>query len=335
MMPVMNGHIILDVIDACYRVDLAEDPWLHGIAVAAAPLFDDGLGVAVSLYDARSSETLTTNIALTDRFDPEWLGRFQHRLGLDENMIGQAPVHFSQWIDRSVGTVRSIPELAAMATALGELGGASDMLAVHGRDPTGFGVWLGAPKRTLHTIGPHQVLFERLAVHLAAAYRIRRRLAGLAGEVEPPEAIITTDGRIEHAAPAASAPEDRRALRQAVVDYVAVHGPRGKDDPGWATQAWKGLTSARWTLLDSFEEGPQQFIVARRNDVAVRGVDALSERERQVLAFASLGRTNKEIAYDLGLSMATVRVLMHRAAQKLGVKQRNDAIAAFQQHGRT
>jgi DNA-binding CsgD family transcriptional regulator len=42
-----------------------------------------------------------------------------------------------------------------------------------------------------------------------------------------------------------------------------------------------------------------------------------------------MGHHNKEIAYDLGLSDATVRVLMHRAAKKLGVVGRRAAIERF------
>jgi DNA-binding NarL/FixJ family response regulator len=36
-------------------------------------------------------------------------------------------------------------------------------------------------------------------------------------------------------------------------------------------------------------------------------------REQQVVALATLGRTNKFIAYELGLAHSTVRVLMARA----------------------
>jgi len=36
-----------------------------------------------------------------------------------------------------------------------------------------------------------------------------------------------------------------------------------------------------------------------------------------VLAFAAIDHTNKEIAYELGLSAATVRVLMARAMERL------------------
>jgi DNA-binding NarL/FixJ family response regulator len=60
---------------------------------------------------------------------------------------------------------------------------------------------------------------------------------------------------------------------------------------------------------------------------------ALSEREREVLAMAAMGHHNKLIAYELGLAHSTVRVLLHRAAAKLGAACRRDAIERFQSGG--
>jgi DNA-binding NarL/FixJ family response regulator len=44
----------------------------------------------------------------------------------------------------------------------------------------------------------------------------------------------------------------------------------------------------------------------------------LSPRERQILDLITAGRTPKEVAFDLGLSDATVRVLYSRGMKKLG-----------------
>ena len=45
---------------------------------------------------------------------------------------------------------------------------------------------------------------------------------------------------------------------------------------------------------------------------------ALSPREHQILELVTAGRSQKEVAFDLGLSDATVRVLYSRAMRKLG-----------------
>lgn len=44
----------------------------------------------------------------------------------------------------------------------------------------------------------------------------------------------------------------------------------------------------------------------------------LTPRERQILELVLGGRTTKEVAFELGLSSATVRVLYARAMKKLG-----------------
>jgi DNA-binding NarL/FixJ family response regulator len=59
----------------------------------------------------------------------------------------------------------------------------------------------------------------------------------------------------------------------------------------------------------------------------------LSDRERQVVSLATLGRTNKMIAYELGLAHSTVRVLMARASAKLHTGSRHELVA--QQRSKT
>jgi DNA-binding CsgD family transcriptional regulator len=56
------------------------------------------------------------------------------------------------------------------------------------------------------------------------------------------------------------------------------------------------------------------------------GPESLSDREREVLALAAAQQTNKHIAYQLGLSDSTVRVLLTRACRKLGARSRPEAI---------
>ena len=56
------------------------------------------------------------------------------------------------------------------------------------------------------------------------------------------------------------------------------------------------------------------------------GLARLTERERQVVAFLALGRSTKEIAYVLGISDSTTRVLLGRAAARLGVRSRDELV---------
>ncbi|HEX4404056.1 MAG TPA: LuxR C-terminal-related transcriptional regulator [Polyangia bacterium] len=44
----------------------------------------------------------------------------------------------------------------------------------------------------------------------------------------------------------------------------------------------------------------------------------LSRREREILELVEAGKTRKEVAFDLGVTHSTVRVLYSRAMKKLG-----------------
>ena len=52
------------------------------------------------------------------------------------------------------------------------------------------------------------------------------------------------------------------------------------------------------------------------------GLDALTDREREMLAWVATGRSNQEIANELFLSPATVRTHISRAMGKLGARDR-------------
>ena len=65
----------------------------------------------------------------------------------------------------------------------------------------------------------------------------------------------------------------------------------------------------------------------REEDVDMRSIRVLTQREREIVAQAASGSSNKEIAQQLGISDATVRVLMSRAANRLGVRRRKELLA--------
>jgi ATP/maltotriose-dependent transcriptional regulator MalT len=54
---------------------------------------------------------------------------------------------------------------------------------------------------------------------------------------------------------------------------------------------------------------------------------ALSGRELEMLGFLAQGRTNREIAAVLSLSLATVKTHLVRLYSKLGVGSRSEALA--------
>lgn len=63
------------------------------------------------------------------------------------------------------------------------------------------------------------------------------------------------------------------------------------------------------------------------------GERPLAPRERDVMRLVSLGRTNPEIATELGLSAETVKTLLERIYDKLGVRRRAEAAMIAQRRG--
>nr|WP_107054528.1 response regulator transcription factor [Streptomyces sp. NRRL S-350] len=73
---------------------------------------------------------------------------------------------------------------------------------------------------------------------------------------------------------------------------------------------------ARWP-----ERGPGADDAAVRKD-AVRRLDAITEREREILTLVGRGLSNSEIAAELVLSVATVKTYMTRLLAKLDARDR-------------
>ncbi|MBG6208325.1 DNA-binding NarL/FixJ family response regulator [Labrenzia sp. EL_126] len=55
--------------------------------------------------------------------------------------------------------------------------------------------------------------------------------------------------------------------------------------------------------------------------------DKLTQRQLEILLLLCEGKVNKQIAYDLGVSTATVKVHIRNAITRLGAKNRMNAVA--------
>jgi len=63
------------------------------------------------------------------------------------------------------------------------------------------------------------------------------------------------------------------------------------------------------------------------------GLSLLTDREREILACAAAGRSNKEIADQLCVSLDTVKTHLHHTYQKLKVSGRVEAVLAYLGNG--
>lgn len=324
---------MLDCLSAGYRLELDDASYLRNMAAEAARLMDRGLGVLAYTYDASDpANPVIDHLATSDAFDPAWLPRYHEALvSLGESDDPTKPTGFSAWGTMTCGQASRVRGMRRYLPAFAHIGGARDTFAVNARDASGRGLWLGAPMLSTDAIDQGtKVLYSRLAAHLVAALRLRRTAADDARRVA---GVLSTDGRLVDA-DGRDVEESREALERAAQAFEHARTRDARRDVELATRRWRPLVESSWTLLDELDRDGRRFILAVDNRPPTKPSDApLSEREHQVLTQALLGHTNKVIAYELGLSDATVRVLVHRAARKLGAATRAEAVARFEALG--
>jgi two-component system response regulator NreC len=83
---------------------------------------------------------------------------------------------------------------------------------------------------------------------------------------------------------------------------------------------------------ESFLQPAGVATIVREHQVAKPGLDALSERERQVLALTAKGFTSREIGDQLALSPRTVETYRERIMQKLGLAHRSELVEYALKH---
>lgn len=320
---------VLAVLEAAYRLDGDDAAWLDRVARTVQKQLDlRRHGTFAFFYELGSDGVVRTQTPVSLEVPPPF----------DRDVV-RIPEALPPWYVRETfarhpcnsalhtgsARARALTRMQLPQT-LGPIGW-RDIFVVNGLDPTGHGVYVATGrKRATPLPTPQRARWTRLAVHLASAWRLRRQLRDAAARsVDAAEAVLAPDGKIAHALEAAKPREARRQLTQAAHVIERARTRRGRDDR--AVAEWTGLIAARWSLVDHFEADGKRWLLARRNDVASVGdAAALSPRELQAVAFAALGHDNKLIAYEMGITAETVRVLLHRAARKLRARDRNELI---------
>ncbi|WHZ22821.1 MAG: Two-component transcriptional response regulator, LuxR family [Nitrospira sp.] len=71
----------------------------------------------------------------------------------------------------------------------------------------------------------------------------------------------------------------------------------------------------------------------KQDESGARGLTMLTDREREILACAAAGRSNKDIADQLCVSLDTVKTHLHHIYQKLKVSGRVEAVLTYLGNG--
>jgi DNA-binding CsgD family transcriptional regulator len=330
--PKRSRDSVLSMVEAAYAVECSTQEWTAGILQAA----DGAIGAGLSGFACTFRKTKEDTLAI-DRSTASSLKHPEAELSAIFNGISHAPPGWlsayltrPQSISQCLLTSEVDPKFKLSYRARLAEGGVHDGINVASMDLDGSGLLLsiGVPGPAQMTRSMRESL-SRVATHFLAALRLRARLAAASSPPSgngdpapgPTDALLSPDGKLLHAEGEAKLADAQHAL-QAAVRNVEHARQSLRDDPAQALGMWKGLVSARWTLLDQFDRGGTKYIVARENAPRTPGLPVLTPTERCIVRYASRGLTTKEIAYTLGISDTTVRVLFMRAARRCGVSTR-------------
>ena len=152
--------------------------------------------------------------------------------------------------------------------------------------------------------------------------------AATAADALPPdvEAVLDPSGKVHHARGGAEGKGARASLAEIVRRVEHARGRLRHTDPEEALAIWHALFDGRWSVVERTESDGRRFLLARRNPPGERDPKALTQGERDVLACAARGHSNKYIGYLLGVATSTVSSRLESALRKLGLTSRREAI---------
>jgi DNA-binding CsgD family transcriptional regulator len=186
---------------------------------------------------------------------------------------------------------------------------------------------------------PNPVLATRIGEHIEAAARARQFLS------EQPDAaplLLSAEGSLQHADGTPVADGLRAALTRAVITTERARGCAEEFQIRDPELLWEDILDEGWQLVHHTDVDGRRLIlgvrrteesessvgsVAAGDDDGVAGGASLTPREREVVTLVSRGASNKEIAYDLGLSLSTVATHLRHGLEKLHVASRRELIA--------
>jgi DNA-binding CsgD family transcriptional regulator len=182
---------------------------------------------------------------------------------------------------------------------------------------------VSVPPRTLRQL-------TRATAHLCSAMRLRRRASagGAAPDALPTdvEAVLDPSGKVRHAQGGAEGRGARASLTEIVRRVEHARGRLRHTDPEEALAIWQALFDGRWSVVERTESDGRRLLLARRNPPGVLDPKALTQGERDALACAARGHSNKYIGYLLGVATSTVSSRLESAQRKLGLTSRREAI---------
>jgi DNA-binding NarL/FixJ family response regulator len=119
-----------------------------------------------------------------------------------------------------------------------------------------------------------------------------------------------------------SANEDRAVMRHCLEFGAAAYAPKSLDVETMRSAIRTVLDGGRWTPPDLDAKAPGRSEAS----ALVKRLSSLTPQQIRVLMMLSQGLLNKQIAYELSVSEATVKAHVSAILQKLGVESRTQAV---------
>jgi DNA-binding CsgD family transcriptional regulator len=329
----MSKSDLLHIIEAAYDVDASDAIWLRQVAEAVRPHIDTGFGVAAFEFSRSSGELPQIVQRYHLGIPPALEALYPQVFATMDPEIRQRPFSLGPCVTGSqlMGMRDEFRRQPHMMKHVHQFG-MFDSLWVTATDPAGRGIGLHAGRAKIGWATPTEVRrWGRIAGHLSAAVRLRHRLkiAEANGESPAAEAVLDTRGNVQDAHGEATRAQALEMLGRSVRMLEKVRGPARRKEEDASLGDWRALVGGRWSLVDRIESDGRRYVLARENEPSAPGPPKLTAREKQVIGYARLGHHNKLIAYELGIADSTVRVLLGRAAAKLGVRTREALLELF------
>jgi DNA-binding CsgD family transcriptional regulator len=314
----MKRRELLGVVEAAYAPASDRDAWAMAVTRAIAPLYPHEAPPFV----------VWSSVSSDGQHDVEGIAGIGASPTMLETVRAMSEVATADTVARlwrhhaGVGTVSEclgpLPREPFWNELMQRNHDAGDSIGLYFQGARKRTVTLNVPLPATRTLERRERMrLLRLISHLSLSERLLER------NTAPPRAVMRPDGVVVHAEVEASAPSARAALRAQVLRVERARRTEDEDD---ALGLWRGMVDGQWSLVDEFDSDGKRFFVARENLRELIAPRALTAREGQTLALLCEGKSNKLIAYELGLSPATVSMIVRSILEKLGVKHRAELI---------
>ncbi|MEZ4221725.1 MAG: LuxR C-terminal-related transcriptional regulator [Polyangiaceae bacterium] len=333
----MRNEFALDIVETAYTLGTDDRTWLQGLAARFGKLNPHPAGAMAVIYEylpppfrATTIEHAHTEAVSTERmleafFDLESFAAQHpsHSSRLHANTVCETA---SEFIEQEAGR----GALEALYSRKLHALGVYDAFNVQGTTLSGRALCLIAPTRTPAAVpAATRAVWQRVAVHLGAALRLRTALADLPQDKVLGEATAVFDartGRCAHATGAAREGPLLAKLRDAVRQVDRARSKSVRHDAPAALELWQGLIAGHYSLVDLFDSDGRRHVVVRANEPKVREDRRLTRREAQATLLAAAANDDTRGAYALGITRETYRTHLRRALRKLGVRDRRALI---------